>query len=323
VAHLGEAPSRAQLILFVGFTLAVVFVALAFLLNSVIFTENLATRSEAARTSNAIAVSDDVERGVVSVVDYANEHNTSSYSEVEGELEDGTGNIERLLGRQQLSNDAVVSVTFTSYNKATWVNQSYQERNFTDKSGRDAWVLVDSANDTREFRINVTNTSRLESTAVGSPRFFTVTATDGTSDEWTMEIYHNVTGTDEYEVEVVDGNGITRTCNVPGGRDTFWVNVSDGTMGGDECRALRFGENISAVEKVDFNNGDNIEGTYRLLVGKEEENVNSAPYNTTGSPPAPPILSSAAWNATVHVEYETGTLTFETEVHAAPGEEDE
>lgn len=321
MAHLDDDPSRAQMILFVGFVLAVVFVSLAFLLNSVIFTENLATRSEAARTSNAIAVSDDVERGMVSVIGYTNEHNTSSYSTVEGELEGGTGNIERLLGRQQLSNDAVVEVTFESYHKATWVNQSYQERNFTDGNGGDAWVLFDSANDTRGFRINVTNTTRLESTAAGSPEFFTVTASDGTGDEWGMEIYHNETGTDEYEVEVEDGNGISRTCNVPGGRDTFWVNVSEGTLDGDECRALRFGENISAVEKVEFNNGDHIEGTYRFLVGKEEENVATAPYNTTGSPP--PITTPAAWNATIEVEYRTRTLTFETEIHANPGEEDE
>jgi hypothetical protein len=303
------------MILFVGFVLAVVFVALALVLNSVIFTENLATRSESTRASHSIAIANDVEVGVVAVVEYANEHNTSDDAAVKAEIRDGTSNIERLISQQQLTDGAVANVTFLSYSNATWINQSYEVANFTDAEGTKTWTLVSDQRATRKFRIHIINTSNFGTTSDGNSNNFTVNASgSGGTPKWEMEVYED-SGTPT--MKIVDGNGNTRFCNPDAGE--FWINVSDGSVEGDNCR-FRFGENVSDVQSIRYEHGDKANGTYRLLVDNQTS-LDSSKYNSTGE--QPPILTPAAWNATVHFQYETRTLTYETTIYARPGENDD
>jgi hypothetical protein len=340
VAHLkpgDEAPDdaggrdRAQLLLLAGFVLAAIFVAFAFLLNAVIFAENLATRGEGSRTTHAVTTADDVAAGTEGVIVYANEHNTSetNYSPLVTELESGIADLERLVGTQQLADGGVLQAEHVSYRKGTWINQSYRERNFTDDSYAPGWTLFTDADGARAFRIHVTNPDDLQKidTPVTPIQNFTVVATDDDGDTWEMEVYHDnsglvsaVTGT-AYVAEVTDGDGNTRYCGVGDGVSSFWINVSAGTLAGEECRALRFGEGISTVDQVEYDNGDNINGTYRLIAAKDRSSVANAPYNTTGS--EPPIRTTAIYNATVHVTYDSGDLYYETDRKAEPGRDDE
>ena len=337
---------RAQLLLLAGFALAAVFVAFAFLLNSVIYTENLATRGEATRTSHAVIVVDDAATGTVGVIGYANEHNATTYSELEAELDSGTADIERLIGAQQLANGGVVSVEFTSYNRGTWVNQSYVERNFTaggdtsDPSYPKSWDLFTKADGVRAYRIHVTDPDKLENISpldLGDPVYnFTVTATDGDGDDWTMRVFHDNTGLvdevsgDAYVVRTTDGDGDVRFCSVSETRSKFWINVSAGTVAGEDCRALRFGEDIGPVKKVHYDNGDQIYGTYRLIAAQSEGSLDSSVasnYNSTGELPSahpkPPVTDPAVYNATIHVSFETDNLFYETDRVVEPEEDDD
>lgn len=317
---------RAQLLLLAGFALAAVFVAFAFLLNSVIYTENLATRGEGSRATHAIAVTNDAATGTEAVIGYANEHNTTDYGSLDTELRAGIGNLERLIRAQQLADGGVVSVSHVSHRRGTWINQSYQSRNFTDRNFDEDWMLFTDADGARAFRIHVTNPDDLQDIDTADTTLnFTVTATDGT-EVWEMEVYHDNGGIlglpvgDSYVAEVTDGDGNTGYCSVDDSVDTFWINVSAGTFAGEECNALQFGAGVPTVEQVDFDNGGNMNGTYRLMAARDEGLVVSSPYNATGSPP--PITTPAIYNATIRVSYDTGTLTYETERKAEPGEDD-
>ena len=330
MAHLkpgDEAPDdaggrdRAQLLLLAGFVLAAIFVAFAFLLNSVIFAENLATRGEGSRTTHAVTTADDVAAGTEGVIVYANEHNTTDNSTLEAELKSGIADVERLAGTQQLADGGVLRVEYDSHRSGTWINQSYRERNFTDDSYDPNWELFHDADGARAFRINVTDPDQLQDLSGPTPvRNFTVIAHGTGSDTWKMQVYHDDTGS-AYVAEVTDGNGNTRYCSVGDGVSSFWINVSAGTLAGEECRALRFGEGISTVDQVEYDNGDNINGTYRLIAAKDRSSVANAPYNTTGS--EPPIRTTAIYNATVHVTYDSGDLYYETDRTAEPGRDDE
>jgi hypothetical protein len=324
----GKRPrDRAQLLLLAGFALAAVFVAFAFLLNSVIYTENLATRGEGSRATHAIAVTNDAATGTEAVIGYANEHNTSDYGELDTELRAGIEDVERLIGVQQLSDGGVLSVSYVSHRRGTWINQSYKSRNFTDRNFDEDWMLFTDADGARAFRINVTNPDDLQDidTVTTPIENFTVTATDGT-DVWRMEIYHDNGGVlglptgDSYVAEVTDANGNTGYCSVhDDDADSFWINVSAGTFAGEECNALRFGEGVSTVERVDFDHGGNMNGTYRLMAAKDRSSI-TVPYNSTGSPP---LKTPAIYNATVRVSYDTESLHYETERKADPEERDE
>lgn len=327
--------SRAQLILVIGFLLAVVFVALAFLLNSVIYTENLATRSESARASHALGVSNDVATGTGNVIGYANEHNTSGasdpspYADLESELANGVGEMQHLAGRQALASGGVVNLTVVSYNRGTWIDGSGAASNYTTGSGAGDWQLVDDADGVRSVRFHVTNPDKLPNTApsIGgvSMANFTVVASDGSA-TWRMELFHDRAGkVDEvsgpgYVVEISDGDGTMHYCRVADSATDFWINVSEGTVGGTDCPGLAFDESLEAVSDVSFENGGSGYGTYRLMVDKPIGSVASAPYNATGSPP--PVRRTSIYDATIHVAYETRGVYFDTDRHVAPEADD-
>ena len=340
MAHLkpgDEAPDdaggrdRAQLLLLAGFVLAAIFVAFAFLLNAVIFAENLATRGEGSRTTHAVTTADDVAAGTEGVIVYANEHNTTDNSTLEAELKSGIADVERLAGTQQLADGGVLRVEYDSHRSGTWINQSYRERNFTDDSYTSDWELFSGADGARAFRIDVTDPDQLQDLSGPTPiRNFTVVAHDAASPKtWEMRVYHDdadvvsdVTGS-AYVAEVTDGDGDTGYCSLDDslGPSSFWINVSAGTFAGEECRALRFGEGLSTIEKVEYNNGDNINGTYRLMAAKGKGAISPGSYNDTGR--EPPVRTTAIYNATVHVTYDSGDLYYETDRTAEPGRDDE
>ncbi|PSP95402.1 hypothetical protein BRC78_00700, partial [Halobacteriales archaeon QH_8_68_33] len=221
----------------------------------------------------------------------------------------------------------VLQAEHVSYRKGTWINQSYEERGFNKSNGVEGWTLYDGADGTRAFRINVTDLDRLQDISDSSTANFTVVAKDGSSDTWEMEVYHDDTGAvsavtgSAYVAEITDGNENTRYCSVGDGVSSFWINVSAGTFAGEECRALRFGEGLSTIKKVEYDNGDNINGTYRLMAAKGRSAISPGSYNTTGS--EPPIRTTAIYNATVHVTYDSGDLYYETDRTAEPGRDDE
>ena len=334
---------RAQLLLLAGFALAAVFVAFAFLLNSVIYTENLATRGEAAKTSQAVIVVADTVAGTEAVVEYANEHNATTYTDLENELTSGIADIELLVGNQHLASGGVVSVELASYEQGTWVNQSYHERNFTaggstsDPDFVEDWTLFSGAEGVRAYRIHVTDTSKLEGISPlddgDAVHNFTVEATDSDGDTWTMQVFHDNTGiVDElsgspYVVRTIDGDGDRRFCSVDGSESSFWINVSAGTVAGDDCRALRFGEDIGTVEEIRYENGHQIYGTYRVMAAQSEGSLTTGSnYNATGTVPPhpnPPVTDPAIYNATVHVSFETDNLFYETDRVVQPGEGDD
>ena len=337
MAHLkpgDEAPDdaggrdRAQLLLLAGFVLAAIFVAFAFLLNAVIFAENLATRGEGSRTTHAVTTADDVAAGTEGVIVYANEHNTSetNYSPLVTELESGIADLERLVGTQQLADGGVLRVEHVSHRRATWIDQSYQERDFNSSTDSENWTLFTNSDGARAFRIHVTDPDRLQDVNTSNTvRNFTVVAGDGAGTTWKMAVYHDNYGADgpsgtNYVVKVTDGNDNTGTCAIDDDGNPFWINVSAGTFGGMECPVLRFGENVSTIREVRYDNGDNIYGTYRLMAAKDEGSI-ALSYNSTSDPP--PATTTAIYNATVHVTYDSGDLYYETDRTAEPERDDE
>jgi len=316
---------RAQLLLLAGFVLAAIFVAFAFLLNSVIYAENLATRGESTRTTHAVATGNDLAAGTENVIGYANEHNTTDNSTLKSELRSGIADIERLAGTQQLTDGGVLRVEYVSHRSGTWVDQSYQERDFNSSNDFPDWELFSDSDGARAFRIQVTDPDRLQKINTSEAvQNFTVVAYDGAGKTWEMAVYHDNYDADgpsgtNYVVDVTDGNDNTGTCSIDDDGNPFWINVSAGTFGGTECAALRFGENISTIRRVEYENADNVYGTYRLMAAKGQESVDIA-YNSTADPP--PTTRTAIYNATVRVTYDSGDLYYETERKAEPGGDD-
>ncbi len=341
----GERRSRGQIILVTGFALAVSFVALALVLNSVIYTENLATRSEAAKASDAVKVKSDMVDATAAIISHVNEYNASggtNYETLVERVRIGLTNTTQYARGYQVTNGQAVDATLVATDEGTWINQSFASRNFTDKTYDPDWTLVDDADGARNLRLHVTDPDAIENTGniSASPSVddlddlhnFTIVAEDTSGATWTMEIVHednNELSLSEsgYVVSVVDGDGDRRTCDVlddTGGVDSFWVNVSAGTFNGTECRALRFGEDIGPTSDLRFRNSNNVNGTYRVLVNESESAVrDGSTYNAPGSSGPPPITDTAIYGAKIFVEYEEQRMVYETDARVVPGETDD
>ncbi|WP_276277903.1 DUF7261 family protein [Haloarcula regularis] len=213
MAHLAR-EDRGQIILIAAFALAVTFIALALIVNSAIFTENLASRGETGGSDDALEVRAMVEASVGEAIAGANVHNTSG---LDAGVEEGIEQTTDQLELQQVTNGALVEVSLVPGSTVDGLRIAQNEsggRAFEDNamSGDDEWAVVtrvephsDRYNATRAFRMNV---SRLPE----SDYAFVVTA-NGTQGEptWEMRLYSDsggdVDANEDVTVEVTTPSG--------------------------------------------------------------------------------------------------------------------
>lgn len=300
---------RGQMILITGFALAVAFVTLALVLNSVVFTGNLATSSESAAASEAITYRADVSAGAERMIAFVNEHNTSSYSELEDNLEVNMDNVSDMLLRHRVSEGQIVDGRIDTTYDGTWIKQTNSSRNFTNVNGTPEWELVDNADGARSFRIHINDGNSLD---LLSDAPFTVIASNGSSN-WRLNVSEDAVTGATVSVRRADGSEIE--CNSPVLSD-FWINVSEGTVAGSECEGLAFGDQLGAILDVEYRNAHNVNGTYRLMVNKSEGSVDSSDYSTTGSP----FTEPAIYGLRLNVTYESDRVEYEADPRVVPGE---
>ena len=314
-----DAERRGQILLVTGFALAVVFVGLALVFNSVIYTENLATRSESTTTSDPIIHKQSVEAGAERIVEYVNEYNAtnaSGYDPVAENVTSAFENMTAVMVAQQLEDGQVVDDSIRDIDNGTLVQQPNATRNFTSATNATNWTPVNgSANGVRGMEFNITE--------IHSGTAFNVSAEDGDGDVWEMKVRPNQLAGDAIQVETPSGT--TTECGPPSTDTPFRINVSAGTIadgsgGVESCPGLAFG-GLGTVDSVEFNHSDNANGSYAFVVNETRSSI-----DTSGVDYGPnsrfPRVDPAIWGVTIRVDYESDVLEYVTEVRAVPGETD-
>jgi hypothetical protein len=239
VADLSRRGRRGQILLITAFVLAVISVGLALVMNTVIYSENLATRADST-TSQPVLHANTMETGTEGVIRFINDHNTSTttgYGELRQEISTAFDSATDVSGRHSLRDGQVTDATLgTSFN-ATWIEQTDRSRNFTDQNLNTDWTLVNGANGTRTMRFFVDTAS-----VTNGPAAFGVVADDSAGSTWRLDI-----GNDE--VSMTDSGGTTVTCSLapPG-----WVNVSEGTVGGSDVLAAERRKTLLAETEAEL-----------------------------------------------------------------------
>lgn len=304
--------SRGQIILITALALAVTFLALAVLINSAIFTENLATRNENVEPNQALEYRHSVEQLVGTIIEDTN-HNHSDYDTIHENVSDGIRDASMYTAMQQIERENAVSVQLQDATEGTRIFQE-NVSTFESNLSADDWVLAEAIDNTRAFRINATNTDLTTDT-------FTVIANDTTTSErdWELRIDE-----DELVVERSDVADAER-CQLG---DTPNIDVTDATVDGEPCPALLdnedgdplyFAAGIDSPYNITFENGNDIEGTYSLVVD-ETDPGHADNYRLLDEPGDGPVNVDALYAATVSLEYETTKFEYETNVWVAPGE---
>ncbi|WP_336337250.1 DUF7261 family protein [Haloarcula brevis] len=323
MAHLND--DRGQIILIAALALAVTFIGLALVVNSAIYTQNLASRGEVAGSNDALEMRAMVEANVGRGVTAANRYNHSTQTALETALRDSVRTVSTQTERQRVTSGTLVNVTLAgSPTYGTRIAQTNTSRFESGEATPSAdWMVRervtrpgDGTTATRRFVINATQLPI-------SGNEFVVTANGtGGNPEWTMRIWGSVGPGGTVNVEV-DTSAGTQTCSVPIEEPYAHIDVTGGTVQGEPCLALRggsfdgrFAHGVGDEYNITYAGGDGIRGNYSMVVR------DSTPANTLDTAPASPFSTPAIYNATVRYRYATSNLQYDAKIRVAPGEPD-
>lgn len=305
---------RGQLLLVTAFALAAIFLGLAIIVNSAIFTENLATRSENVESTEALEYRHEVAQFTGNIVEFANENNNTGEPSIWRNVSDGVRDINDYSGIQQAESGEAIALELEGSTNGSRISQPDVSAFESNETSED-WTLATGVTRTRAFEIDA-------STIPGSG--FTVVAndTDNSDDEWELTI-------DSGAVTVSRDGGPSESCSV-GTVET--VDVTGATVNGEVCPALqdtadgetlRFAAGIDSEYEIRFENGGDIEGTYSLVVDNTSTSLRGSSnpnYADRDEPGTRPRVTPAMYSAIVGLEYETPQLEYQTDVRVAPGE---
>lgn len=328
-----DAGDRAQLLLVAGLVIAVTFVALALTLNTVIYTENLATRSsDVAGGDDSIRFLDATEDGIAGILDRANRNHNESHAAVRDNVTADVDAWRNTTGRSFAINGIVTNVSNRNLTNGTRMLQTDGSRDFTAADGSSNWTLASNASATRQFRLNVTNASLAFSTnatvGIGNDVFH-IHINDQSSSRWRVFLYRDTT-TGTFNVTVQNDTGAlvprkSGPCSTTG--EHVFVNVTAATVGGEECSALSFVSDLQGPYAITYNEteptlGDpTANGTYHLIV--DNGSVARSPGSRFNDAPGDsPWADAAVYAIEYDAVYQTSRLRYIADVRVAPGEPD-
>ncbi|QLG29860.1 hypothetical protein HUG10_19820 (plasmid) [Halorarum halophilum] len=314
------AVERAQMFLIGGLALALVLVALVLVLNSAIYTENLATRgSGGAGVDATLQVRADVQQGMSDIVEQSNRDH-AAYMDQLTAIQAGIPALESLFMRYDASDGRWIRLQYVagSDEPGMRIHQDtvadFQADADGDSIDDPTWTLVEQTPAVRNFQVTITNRTALVGTETDAFRIVFDQDATTTGDEWTLLLYNDSGAT----VVAVDGpEGSLGECHDTTGTGTT-VDVTAATVDGERCPALEFLEDIPADFDLRYEHGGNATGTYEVT-GKEGESTSrpSSPY-LTGNP----VANDSVYGVTVHLYTRSSDITYETDVRVAPGEQD-
>lgn len=298
--------SRGQIILVAALAIAVTFVALALIVNTVIFTENLATR-ETVDGQEAVAFDRSVKETGEALMARAHARNASADTDDKDELvsrfKSDIGLLAEAENRHALEGGSMRTIEVLSVRNGTRIRQSTQQAVDSDE-GNTTWTTATNVRNTRRFNLNISDYSGSEA--------FTVNVTDGSSN-WTVEVVESG-GT--YTVEVLkDGtNQGTETVTA----SNLELGLTKGTINGTDWNALQFGDGVSKPYDIRFENGTNVDASYQLVVDRTVTDVQSALSDEYSDPSIDPTLYSAIYNTTLEYSFTRNDLHYSSNVTLAP-----
>lgn len=307
---------RAQLILVGGIVVAFALVAIAMLLNSALYTENLATRGIGPEADRAGDLASFAERGGTRVLVT---ENSVEYESWTAALFNGTVSV---AGMGELAeplrfsqNGGLSTIAVNGTRRGAGLVQTNGSRNFTAEGSTGDpgnWTLVETAG-IRAFHTTVNQSG--PSLATDPSRAFTIRVQGTDGGEWSARIYAN--GTD---VEVNASGTVCRSD-----QQTPTINWTGGTLGSCDFPfgVTESGTSLTGPYTVSFANGSRAGGSYELFVSNESvDDVHDENVAEPGSD-ASPRWYHAVYSISLDVEYEEGAVTYRTRMRVAPDEPDE
>lgn len=311
----GDDRDRGQLLLVTGIAVAFGIVALVLILNTAIYTQNLATRDIDAGGSDALAYQNAVETGVGGLIDAENDEEHGAYAtDVEPNVSAGIETFDDRLTERRLAGGASATIDAVTYHQGFLVRQTDDTRSYTDSTGGGDWDVASGVDGARNVDMYV-DRAALNSTTVGDADDGFHVEVTGSGESWTAYVYEN--GGEITVAVSEDGGAASVVCSTPAAAAR--IDFTEGTVAGDECGDLSFAPSVPAPYTVRYVNGGEVRGTYNLTVNTTTSTDLAGTINgLTGL--GQPYRVPAVYSANVDVYYETPDLRYRATVRVAPGD---
>lgn len=323
----GAPSDRAQLFLVGALSLAVLFVALALLLNTAIYTDNLAARGASADAGAVVEYRNVAADGAALGLRGANYRNNSSYADLESALDANVAAWASASGTHRAADGVAAGTEMDSVVRGTRIEQD-EVREFTNRSGAQNWTAARDVH-ARNFTMVVESNSLISletdddtlGEMTGSDLYY-LTLTDSTDQTWYVFLYEASVGT--VGVEVWDETSRLGTCTASGSSVT--VDVTNASVGGSRCAPLAFFDDVSGTYDLAHHTGSliSVQGTYSLVVDRPvgDFDTTTSGHYYADADGSSPYVTPALYSADVRVTYRDPAVDYETTVRVAPGEPD-
>ncbi|WP_049987928.1 DUF7261 family protein [Halobellus rufus] len=308
----GDDGDRAQLLLVGALALAVLFVALALLLNTAIYTGNLATRDAGVDATPVVEYVSESREAGVDAIRSVNDRNNSDPDELRSALGSTLSRWDEQASHHRAVGGDVVGVEVAGVTNGTRIQQDDASRNFTNETGGEDWTVAADADlsGVRSLRFAVEESSLADDPTIGTDEVFTVEV-DSDAGATTLYVY-DTSGNPEIRV---DDGGDTETCRSDTG-GTFAIDVANESVGGASCPALSNLTDVGDDVAVDFRDSHRAEGTYSVVVDEPQSDLSTLGIDDVDG--GTPYWTHALYGARFDATYRTEDVDYASTVEVVP-----
>jgi hypothetical protein len=306
---------RAQLILIGSLLIATVIFGLSFLLNSLLFSGAAGSTGATGSIDQLESHQFDVQRSLRTLAVRVNHASRNvSANQVATAIDENFTTLGRLHSESAAA--AGTGTVAVRYNNSTSTLGSRivqtQDADFTDNTSAPNWTPVPTSPETSvgRFTANVI----VQNTSTSVP--FRVTAENESNYQVELEIRSdgsNLSVDSTYDPPGPPPTTTTVQCGAENGRSL--LDLYGGSAFTGDCEFTGIG-NLTGPTRIDFQNADEIEGSYALVVNRSTGEIGTG-YGecfdgATGVPPtdADPCLAPVVWSANVTTEYQSDRLSY-------------
>ncbi|WP_255196616.1 DUF7261 family protein [Halorarius litoreus] len=342
---------RGQLLLIGALALAVTLVAIALVLNSAIYTHNLASRYDNP-SGDTIGFTHDARVGAGGVVSYSNEEFADQgYSTIESEYIDGLAVVEQSTARNSASEGRVTEINHVTGStvEGIWIadkepaGSTFEPRSGGVLSGF-SWTVASDVR-VREYNAKV-DASVLTSLSTGDAEALVDDPATAPTNAWTVEF---ADGTDTWRVTVYDtgsGTGLmsskvgtTSYQSCSSSLATVVIEFAEERFGGDDCKALSFVGELDGTYTISYYYGGLVDGKYELIADRvvDDETSEVGPFTDAvdtinygshcggptyyhGTSSNWPRVSPAIYETTIETVIDSPDVTYTSQQRVAPSE---
>lgn len=336
---------RGQLLIVTSLVIAIVLVGLALVLNSAIYTENLASR-ESTDSTEVTSTLGDAEDELEATMRYVNLHNNSSSDEVNRAFDAAISD----LGNETTDENAKVGASYefevTDRTNGTHLRHTNDTKSFVSggtNASKGDWWLAKSVPKLRSYTMTVegqylyTGTTDDFGLLIDEAFNIQLHGTDSAGNSVTWEIYiyedsntDNVTVFGGRESEITDASSLSDltydSCSADVASDTEQVMLSptNNTFNGRDCESLAFEEVLDSSVDIRYENADDLSGasrsggTYELAIGTTDYEDQHF-YDASGA--QSPFATHIIYDARVESRYKRADITHSRTIRVHPGAE--